>query len=145
MGVFDGWDDWQEGDYLMAESMSIDLTTAEGFAALEERAANDVHTLYIRDEHGWNMMAGRTPADVAAQLANDLMQESVSLPRSAFADPQVAGRELAVLRNVATFVYRVALERAITHHLSVGYALPSGRPTPAPAPSEQSRRHTSRK
>jgi hypothetical protein len=140
MGVFDGWDEWEEGDFLMAESMSIDLTTAEGFRALEDRAANDVHSLYVRDERAWNTLAGRTTAEVAAQLAGDLMQESVSLPRSAFANPQDAGRELAVLRNVATFVYRVALERAITHSLGVGYALPSGRPTPAPAPSQQRKR-----
>jgi hypothetical protein len=148
VGVFDCWE-----DEVMAEPMSIDLTTAQGFEALVRRADTDTYQLYDQDEAGWNMLAGRTLADVAAQLAGDLMQESVSLPRSAFADPQGAGRELAVLRQVATYVYRVALENLVMRRIRErvydkrsGHALPSGRPTATPAPSEQqSRRRTTRK
>lgn len=141
MGVFDGWEDWQEGDFMAEQSMSIDLTTAEGFKALETRAGSEVYDLYGfgHGDEAWNRLAGQSLADVAARLANDLLQESVSLPRNAFADPQAAGREMAVMRNVTAYVYRQQLERMVTERIRMGHPLPTGKPTPSPAPSQQHR------
>lgn len=137
MGVFDVWME----DEVMAEPMQLDLSTAEGFRAMEARAVEDVYHLYVQGDDAWNRLAGRDLADVAAQLANDLMQESVSLPRGAFANPQTAGRELAVLKQVMTYVYRNTLERVVTDRIRLHGVLPSGRSV-QPSPQQPQRATT---
>ena len=126
---------WEDGEYM--EPINIDLTTPEGFAELSRRAAKVVMNLY-GDEAGWQSLAGRDLAELAEQLANDMMQESVSIPRSAFADHEQAGRELRIVRNVYALVMRYALVEFVTTRLRALPMLPSGEmqqpPRPAPAP-----------
>src|SRR5689334_12467377 len=106
MSVFDCFTDaWQEGDYLMAESVTIDLSTSAGFAALEERARQDIGMRFFSDANqkqefnsdAYMRLAGRSLQEVADELVGDLLQESVSLPRGAFADHERAGREMGII------------------------------------------------
>ena len=137
---------WAEGDYGM-EPITIDLSSPEGFRALERRAADEVYNLYFhRDAEGnpsdaYNRLAGRRLDDVADSLARDLMQESVSLPRSAFADPAQAGREMAIIKRVYRYVARNALryhaQRAIDYD---GAPFPSGHTTGPRQPSQRQQR-----
>ena len=137
---------WAEGDYGM-EPITIDLSSPEGFRALERRAADEVYNLYFhRDAEGnpsdaYNRLAGRSLDDVADSLARDLMQESVSLPRSAFADHERAGRELAIIRQVARYIYRQALVHNVRYDAALpGFTFPSGStPLRPPARDRQPR------
>lgn len=144
MGVFDGWEDWQEGDFTAMEPMHIDLSSAEGFQALENYAGQMAYSLYgspLQPGDAWETLAGRDLADVAEQLANDLMQESVSLPVGAFADPQAAGRELRVVKRVAVYVFRQTLEQVVANRIAAYGVMPSGRISHATQPQRATPAH----
>ena len=146
MSVFDCFtQDWQEGDYLMAEPVSIDLTTDDGFSALERHAHETVYHLYGTQNgawqtSGWQSLDGRTLDEIADALAVDFMQESVSLPRGAFADPAQAGREMAIIKRVYRYVARAALRHLALIGLDYdGAPFPSGHTTGPRQPSQQHR------
>ena len=135
---------WEEGDYM--EPVSIDLTTDDGFYALERHAHETVYHLYGTQNgawqtSGWQSLAGRTLDEIADALASDFMQESVSLPRGAFADPAQAGREMAIIKRVYRYVVRNALRYHAQRALDSDDApFPSGHTTGPRQPSQRQQR-----
>ena len=140
MGVFDGWETWREGDYAMTESVSIDLAAPDGFKRLEDRAYQDALAML---NTRFDDLAGVSLARLADELTDDLMQASVSLPKSAFADPEAAGRELLMIRYAYHHFVSVAVGIFAADLVRQFKAFPSGRQTqqqqqtPSPAQRAQ--------
>lgn len=149
MSVFDCFtDEWQEGDYLMAESVTIDLSTPAGFDALRQRAHEEIGMRFFADfndrqefnQDAYLRLAGRSLQEVADEMAGDLLQESVSLPKGAFADHERAGREMGIIRQVARYVYYQELLAMFRENMGWhGFRFPAGLPTSQPSQQHRQR------
>ncbi len=111
----------------MAEPISFDLTAPDGFEQLEMRAIKDAFTaLFAR----YDDLVGVSFDTLADELTEDLMQQSVSLPRSAFVSPEQAGRELAIVKHAYRYFIRRRLFKYASQELERVGAFPTGQPTP---------------
>ncbi len=125
---------------LRVETMQVDLTTQEGFDALDTRAASAANDAL---RHHWDHYAGVSLDEIADELTEDFSQESVSLPKSAFADPQEAGRELRIIRRTYRRMVLTWLGEIVRRRTFVQFVFPSGHEAPAQQPSQRTRRKQS--
>lgn len=145
MSVWDSWTDVE--DEVMAEPMQIDVTTDAGFRAMETQIVEAARAR-LRDR--WESMAGADLARIADEMATDFQQSSVSLPKSAFANPEAAGRELAIVRRVYRYIAEQQLRIAAQYEIGWRMAFPpTAQTVPAEArgerqPSRQHRRRLQR-
>lgn len=136
---------WEDGAFMDYQPSVIDLSTPAGFKALEERARQEIARRYFDswnekkefNQDAYMRLAGRSLQEVADEMISDLLQESVSLPKGAFADPERAGREMGIIKQVARYVYYQELLRMFRENMGWhGFRFPSGTLASPPAPQQ---------